>query len=68
MVRYSMFPHVSPLSELACVKYFQFILLFTEACIKVHPNHSEAEVENEIKEVLKHAPSKPGGSRFKVTC
>ncbi len=40
--------------------------LVVEACIRVHSKVSEPEMEEQIQEVLKHAPSKPGGSRFKV--
>ncbi|XP_028392624.1 uncharacterized protein LOC114517166 [Dendronephthya gigantea] len=39
----------------------------SEACLRVHRDCNEATVEEQISEVLKYAPSKAGGSRFKVT-
>ena len=39
-----------------------FLFLFVESCIRVHSKVSKPE----IQEILKHAPNKPGGSRFKV--
>ena len=41
--------------------------LSIEACMKVHAKASEADVEEQIRAILKHAPNKPGGSRFKVS-
>ena len=43
-----------------------FLFLFVESCIRVHSKVSEPEIEEQIQEILKHAPNKPGGSRFKV--
>jgi hypothetical protein len=40
----------------------EFIL---EACLKTHKS-TEIEIENHIGEYLKHAPHKPGGSKYKV--
>jgi hypothetical protein len=37
-----------------------------EACLRVHKGLSELDVEEQIAEYLKHAPSKAGGSRYKV--
>jgi hypothetical protein len=34
--------------------------------MKVNAKASEADVEEQLRECLKHAPNKPGGSRFKV--
>jgi hypothetical protein len=39
---------------------------FAEACMKIHSKASEADIEEQLKECLKHAPNKPGGSRFEV--
>ena len=32
----------------------------------VHPKAAEADIETQMREFLKHAPNKPGGSRCKV--
>jgi hypothetical protein len=34
--------------------------------MKVHAKTSEADMEEQLRECLKHASNKPGGSRFKV--
>jgi hypothetical protein len=43
-----------------------FLFLFVESCIRVHSKVSEPEIVEQIQEILKQAPNKPGGSRFKV--
>jgi hypothetical protein len=42
-----------------------FILL--GSCIRAHKKVSEVDVEEQIGEVLKHAPHRSGGAKYKVT-
>ena len=34
--------------------------------MKSHPKATELSIEEHISETLKHAPNKPGGSRYRV--
>ena len=43
-----------------------YVCLFLEACLRVHKSVTEIDVKEQIAEYLKHAPGKPGGSRYKV--
>ena len=56
--------HLCKLLEL---NIFYCFFLLIEACLRVHKDCNEVNVEEQIGEVLKYAPSKAGGSRFKVT-
>jgi len=40
--------------------------IFVEAYMKNYPSARAADVEELIGETLKHAPAKPGGTRYKV--
>lgn len=40
--------------------------IFVEAYMKKYPSARAADVEELIGETLKHAPAKPGGTRYKV--
>ena len=49
------------------VNLFLYLCFSTvEACLRVHKDCNELIVEENIAEYLKYAPSKAGGSRFKV--
>ncbi|CAB4013322.1 Hypothetical predicted protein [Paramuricea clavata] len=37
-----------------------------KACMKSHPKATELSIEEHISETLKHAPNKPGGSRYRA--
>ena len=37
-----------------------------EACFKIHPKIRVSEIEAELAEVLKYAPKRKGGSKYKV--
>jgi hypothetical protein len=38
-----------------------------EACMRCHRKATELNIEESIAECLKHAPNKPGGSRYRVS-
>lgn len=42
------------------------IILFLEAARSIHPDASSSVIEAELAEVLKHAPHKKGGAKYKV--
>lgn len=51
---------------LSITEHFIYVYLLLEACLRVHKSVTEIDVEEQIAEYLKHAPGKPGGSRYKV--